>query len=684
MADNSVFITGAAKGAFEDALATLPPWATEKTANKISGLLLQQVKILNDINKASGKGGSGGTGGLSPTDQTKYTSELEKALKLIIANNKEEEKALKRHKEREAADKKALFGVKEFDNKWQKYQFVLDGLAVVGKKVLDADKQYLKTYDAMYQSGVNVLAGQNEFTDGFQALNHVVTQTGVKLETLQEVAQKYSSAINAYGFMKFAKTLSISTKSLTELGFSSKASADLIGSYTETAQNYSDMRRRSEQEMADDAIKFGANITKLSLATGVAREQMLANAKAVSKSSDISLIYAKYGKAGADKMLAFASSFPDQGLGKELVTMAADTVPALNATFQDLAKSGLGQFGGQLQAIMRNAANEDPLVTRKRIASLMDTITDGQRQFIRTLVQGGVQSATHTQDILTNLTQVSHGLGEASGKQVDAAITTESSIAKLDTQMERFGASMQAAFSPTIAQINKLGTALESFNDVIYKVINHTDAETRSWAGVGLMAASGAAGAMGTYGTAKTIMNLFKGARTAGAVAEGGAAAEGVAASGAVAGGASAATVLGVAAAGIFAAYETSRLGMALKDLWDAKHHEGVKLNAETQARIDSGELEKRKAELNTPARSTISSPSASKSSSNSEWDDDSTPSAGMPTIPMAPGIEKTRSGSDINNTLVAQNNLLEQIRLAAVKQVETSESILKYTRNKT
>ena len=84
------------------------------------------------------------------------------------------------------------------------------------------------------------------------------------------------------------------------------------------------------------------------------------------------------------------------------------------------------------------------------------------------------------------------------------------------------------------------------------------------------------------------------------------------------------------------------------------------------------------------PAPSTINSPSASSTTAKSEWDDDSTPSAGMPTAPMAPGIDKSPVGTDINSTLAAHTNILQQILLASENNVSVNKDILKYARNST
>ena len=730
---DSVFITGTAKDAFADALRSVPPWATEKTAGKISGLLIQQVKILNDLRK------NAGTGGSSPESMAAYTSELEKATKLFNKDNKEKERALKHAKEKEAADKKSLFGVKEYENKWQKWAAGLATAAVIGKKVLEVNKQYVKTYDDMYKSGVNVLAGQNQFTDGFKALNHVVTQTGVRLEVLQEVAQKYSTAINAYGFMKFAKTLSKSTAELTTLGYSSKEAAELIGSYAESAQGYSDIRNRTEEQMSKDAIKFGANLTKLSLATGVSRDQMLANSRAVAKSADISLLYARYGKAGADKMVAFASSFPDQELGKQLVTMSADTVPALNATFQDLAKSGLGNFGLQLQGIMRDGVNEDPLVTRKRIASLMETISGSQREFIRTQAQAGNASARTTEDIINNLSQVSRGLSNATDGQVAAATKTEASIAAMQTEFERKAAILQAAFSPTIEQLNLLTQSLKLLNDVAYGAIDRTNAEARSWVGAGLILAGQVAIGVALLGQAKTLMNFFGKIGKTASIAEGAAsAAEGAgkgagkgawkgAAGGALrsAGGLALAAAIPMALSAGFDAI-LGKFGIGNNKIdnqkdqenWDRaslleKMTSGLARGIEGTGRLlfldnlankaqadrikeETIYLDKKHSAIVAPTTpsskisvpkeplpSTIDSPSAAPTApgADANLSSKSTDTAGTP---VGPGIEKPPRNADINSLMAFQNNLSQQILLGIENLVSVNKDVLKYTKIRT
>ena len=688
MADNSVFITGAAEGAFGDALATLPQWATEKTALKISGLLQQQVKALNAVLRASGTGASSKSASTAEVE-----SELAKLSKSLIAQNKEAAKKLKQAKEQEEADKKSLIGGKQFANKWQKAAFVLDGLAVVGKKVLDTEKQYIKTYDAMFTSGVNVLAGQNSTADGFQALNHVVTLTKVRLEVLQEVAQKYAASINAFGFNKFAKSLSSSTKQLESLGFSSRESAELLGAYTETAQGYNDIRGLSEKEMSNDVIKFGAAITKLSLATGMSRDQMLNNTKAIAKSVDASLLFSKYGKESAGKMIAFASSFADQSLGKELVSMATQNINALNSTFTSLNSVGLGPFAMHLQNIMKNkgATGEAHEVTNKKIEALVGTITAAEKNNMKIMAEAGNPLAAQAQEFINNLSQYDRGQSKQTPAEIEAAIATKAAAARLQTQIEATAASAQAAFAPTIDQINILTKSMTLLNGAIYGVIENTKSEARSWAAVGLMAAGSLATGLAMVAQVKTIMNLTRAATTAASVASAaGTAAAGTAAAGTAAAGTAAAgagtMVAGAAVAGL-AGWAAGKL--IVEPLIEAAIEKvsGVKGRTIGSAIYDQlnpdSAFDGRPTQLSVPkapAQSTIQSPAAVPVPPVTNALE-ATPTAST-TSTASPGANKQGS-NEINNILIAQTNLLEQIRLASVKSVEVSEDILRYTRSR-
>ena len=693
MADNSSFITGAAKGAFAEAMDGLPPWATEKTAFKIQSILQknlsQQTKLLTDLVKSGG----GGAKPMSAADAAKLDSELDKLVKNYKELNKEGNKELKRAKDKEAADKKALIGGKTFDNKWQKWQFALDSLAVVGKKVLDTDKQYLKTYDAMYKSGVNVLSGQNEFSDGFQALNHVVTQTGLRLETLQEVSAKYATSINAVGFMKFAKAAGSASKKLEDLGYSSKESAEIVGAYTDMQSQFTDMRKKSDKEIAAGAAEFGAAVRSNSVLMGKSQEAIIANAKTLSKSTDTFVSSLVLGEKATNRMnqtlMGIDPDFASQ-LSKSAALASQNMEFSSDNLVQKLALSG-SEYTTQIDQLVKALGTELPEQIHKRLDAV---VTDPgfaaktARQAL--LASTGNAAAAENVKAMQAMKVMFDNTAESSKSQIDNANKTGSSVSKLDTQMEKLSASMQAAFSPTITQVDLLRGSIEKLNDVIYGVIKATNPEARSWGGVGLMAAGGAAGALTAYKGAKTVGNFFSSTKGAGAGIEGaGAGIEGaeVAAKGAGVAAKGGGKMLGKLLPGIglaFGIYDA--ISRASKGDYTGAGLAGVSgiaslfpgLGTAVAVGIDAANIAR---DYNTPTASTINSPSAVPADPESVNNTSSTPATGAP---RKPGIDKTPSGNDINSTLVSQTNLLQQILLASETNVSVSRDILKYARNRT
>ena len=84
MADNSVFITGIADGAIEQALGDLPQWATQSTAEAIEGILQKtldlQTKALSQIVKKA-------TSGDNSLDTKELNDEFGKMVKDLKENN---------------------------------------------------------------------------------------------------------------------------------------------------------------------------------------------------------------------------------------------------------------------------------------------------------------------------------------------------------------------------------------------------------------------------------------------------------------------------------------------------------------------------------------------------------------------------------------------------------------------
>lgn len=686
MADiNQVHITGSEPGALKDALDGIPPWATQKTAAQIAKLLTKSVDIQGDLLDAIesfGKTGPGATG-----SQKKNQDALDKLFKTISKSNEEEAKRNKKRKDQDKEDEKSLFRGKKLQGITEKVLYVLGGLAKIGQKVLEVDKQYIKTSDELFQSGVNLLSGQTGAVESMESLNQIVNLTGIRLEGLQEVTQKYSASINAVGFTKFAKSLGLAQRNLAEVGYSSKQSAELLGAYTESAQGYSDLRRRSEKEFADDALRFGSMMTKLSLTVGISREQLLANNKAISKSSDVAIVAAKYGKQGAEKLSAFAASFPDQELGRQFTAMASDTVPALNATFQDLAKSGLGAFGNQLVEFSRRVPQLDPAQARKQLDQIMKNVSEQRLAELRLQAQAGNASAAKSLDLINNLYQASRPVSEATDKQTEAAIKSQAAIAKLQSATESAAATAQKIFYPLEAQLNIVTNSLELFNSAVKYGTDNISGTTRSWIGAGLIVAGFGATLLGVSKGLGTFTSLFSGAgtkltgivsNTAGAFGRflpmlaRGAGVIGAGIAGFEIGDKIINPLLNKASEAITGT-KGETLGTALYGLLNGSDEEKIS----KMLHGDSTRISVPKS----PAQTTIKSPSAVPAAPTTVADT-SAPSAESPATPIGPGIEKPPKNSDINSMIAFQNALSEQMLLAMNKLVSVNSDILRYTRN--
>lgn len=506
MADNSTFITGVAEGALASAFDGLPPWATQNTSEKIQKLLEKQLnlsgKLLSAIGKASPK--SGNSSSRNPTDSKSLDTLLGKYLGEANKSNR------KKKKDDDDLANKSMLSGKKLTSTAQKLDYVLTGLATVGKKVLDAEGQYLKTYDALYQSGINVLDGNTKTADGFSALNQMVNATGMRLDTMQKAIEQYSTSINALGFTKFTKSLGIALPGLTELGFNSKDAANLMGAYVDSQKGYTDIRNKSESELAADAVNFGDKLTKMSLAVGMSRDQFLENIKANSKSVDSTLVSATYGVEAAKKVNDFVSGFSDKNTQNMFSALAASQTPQLTDSYQNLTKAGFGDIANKLTDIAVRSRTEDSVSLRKEMA-------DMQPEIMRRMGNGGLGSligiksegASEAAQALTGLTQEIRITSSATTAQTDAAIKAAAATANLQTQQEKFLAIPEAAFSPTVNQIEMLGNTLKRLNGVMYDSIDAIGAPKLSLVGATLIVAGFGAALAVTIAQLRTFGTLL-------------------------------------------------------------------------------------------------------------------------------------------------------------------------------
>ncbi len=711
MADSSVYIEGVAEGAFSEALNGLPPWATESTAWKIQGVLEKQLGIQTKFLAALNKSGGTGSKGFTPKQLQAMSDEITKATKALKDANKEAEKDKKLRKQKADDAKKSLLTINKLKTSGEKLTYVLTGLATIGAKVLAAETQYIKTYDDLYKSGINVLNGNNKTADGFTALNQMVNLTGMRLETVQKSLLKYSTAINAVGFTKFTKTLAASLPGLRELGFNSEEAADLLGSYVESQQGWTDMRGKTETQIATGAQQFADNLNKMSLATGQARQQLLENIKANSKSVDSTLVSAKYGEDAAKKANMFAAQFSNKNIQDMFLRMASASAPELTNVYRDLVKAGMGDIASGLANIAQRSRTEDSAALLKEVATYQTRLTQAMANGASELRDIGAPGAQEAIQTTADLIGEIRSQTTATEGQTRAAIDTKRASSGLQSELERTAAATQAAFSPMIGQVDLATSALNTFNKALYGAIGAVDADTRSWIAMGAIVLGFGSTLAGLVAKIGRFASLFGSGSAAGGGVAGG--------SGTAAGGAAAAgTGIGLSVAGAVALPVAIAAGGAYlqhqmntpegrkkradeqkkrldekKEILKSYKEGGASAKAIKQVEDEIATHEKLLMELNvdrskiasqiptaakTPAGTTIASPSAiddAKKIKDAAETGKNTISS--PSVVNAP----PPSNSDINSQMAYQSSVLEQILLGTTSLVSVNKDILKYTK---
>jgi len=691
MADNSVFITGVANGAFGEALQTLPPWATEKTANKISGILKEQVKILNDMNRNL-KDKSGNSPGMSSDSLKKYNSELDKAVGLLTRHNTAEADAIafakhkkELEKEKYEKDKAAVLGIKKFSSVWDKARFVLAGVAQVGSKLLDVDKKYIKTTTDLYQSGINLMSGNDSAAESMLVLQDAVKTTRVPMDKIAETAQKYSSSFNAVGFTKFYKAANVATEGLKDLAYSGPEAVENLGVYLETMQGFTNVRNESEKDLGQSSAKFGATLGALSLQMGISRKNLTDSMIATSKTVDTMFTFASKGKVAAENMVAWTASIKDQNLKHFLESVSASINPTNTAGGRALQDVGLGSELNQIAQIVSTAQRRGGETANKDAAELIKHYGTQIESVLQLHRESENPNAAVAAEIWNGFKQTFRNVGDATDEQTKKAIASQSSLSKLDTAVNASKAAVEAAFPPLESQVRTLTNSLEALNKVAYKIIENTNTEARSWMSATAVMASFVAvtllpmvgkigSAMNLFGAASgTIANAANAASKLGSLAKGLGAVGAVVTAGTVGYGLGEAVVKPLIDAGI--KQLTGGKSLSLGDgIYNLLNKDVVDPKSGTRTPITVSK---------TPAPSTINSPSAVPVTPQSE-SNNSAPSAGMPATPMAPGIDKSPSSADISNALAAHTNILQQILQASADNVSVNKDILMYARNST
>ena len=466
MADNSVFIAGAAPGALAEALDGMPPWATEETAVKIQGILNKtlslQTKAFSEMVKRMS------AGGMSPEEVKKLNDEFEDLVKNTAAENKQYPKRRQWWKDEETEAQRSKRRWREAKEQHSGLMTSLGVLSGWGTAVLGTLTGNITTFDNLYASGVNLMSGMDGAANGFESLQQIATLTGVRYTELAKTLEKYSTAVNTYGMGKFVKTLTTSSASLAEFGFSTKESADLLGAYLESQRGFSDVNSRTQEQVQKDLVKFGERVTKLSLATGTARNKLLENIEAISESVEANILAGRIGTEAAASTQEFIASFKDKNLGNAFLRMMTDAIKPLNDTFMDFQKTGFGGFGQKLMAFTQSLEGLEPEEAARRTAEFAKA-NDGQLKMMvqrgNLLRRAGVKEADGMLKIVTGLQQQGRSYKEVSAEEMAAMKRTAEASKQIANAWEKLLSQLQATFVATPGILENVTWLLTKLND---------------------------------------------------------------------------------------------------------------------------------------------------------------------------------------------------------------------------
>lgn len=697
------FISGVAPGAFEEAFGELPVWASESTAVEIQTVLNKILKSQND-NLAQLKKCCISTSGnkMSPGGLKEFNDELGKAGKTLKRQNDDAPKKKRLDKEEEEQKKKSIKQWGKDLLSWNTLNTAIIGSGAMIKKTMIDN---VNTFDELYRSGINVLNGFESASSGFEALSQLTTLTGVRFTELSKTVVKYNTAINSFGLGKFAKVISQSSQNLAQFGFSSKESAELLGTYLESQRGYSDMNAKSQEQVQKDLLKFGERVTRLSQATGILRTKLLEDIEAISQSVEANILAGRIGHDAADSTLAFVASFKDKNLGQAFLKMMTDVIKPLNTTFMDFQKTGFGGFGQKLINFTRSLEGLSPEDAAKRTAEFAKANDRELSMMIQRgalLSQAGIKEADGMMKVAAGLQQQGRAYKEISAEEIAKADATSKASKDLQNQVEKLLASLQAAFAPTIPMLTAFANGLGYITTGIAKLTAVFDPATRGWVGAGIaltgtvisikLVSSGLRALRNSlFGTAADIRKSGKatssgiGSSVKGFLRLAGAAAAMLGVVSAVDGAFGLAGVgkekadegkdssnwermnaLEKAESGLYRLIEGAGRIAFLGNLSDAAQANRVK--------NESSYLDKKHGGISSPSQTTIKSPSSPDNTSDAM--ESTTSTTESPTERVTP-----QSTTDINSVLSYQSTLLAQILETSQNLVSVNKDILKYTK---
>ena len=458
MADNSVFISGIAPGALEQALNDMPAWATESAARDIEKLL---GKILGVQTQALSKliGKSGGKGNIDPATIKELESELDKLLKL---QKKEYDQQTKKYNEDEKENKKLKKRRAEEDADYRSMTTVVGGVTAAYTVIKGVLVEGFNAYTKINEAGVSLVGGLQNVTTGFDGLSEVSRLTGIRYTELESTLIKFNTAVNAFTIGKFANTVKSASSGLTAFGYSSKESAELLGTYLEAQAGFTDIRGKSEEQVSANLIGFGKRISDVSLATGQMRSKILENLDAMAKSTDALLLAGQVGADQSGRLQEFAASFKNKELGTEIFNLMADPIKALNPMYQAMQKSGGGAIA-QAEAELAQRIKLSNMTAEQAKKAYADFAKEHSVEINRNMQQNALlktqdaQTANRHYAALFQEANTFTDINDADKQKIEA---TNQARAEFSTAWDKLTSSFQVIFTPILDLLKYFATGL--------------------------------------------------------------------------------------------------------------------------------------------------------------------------------------------------------------------------------
>jgi hypothetical protein len=465
MADTPVILTHVTSDAYDQ----YPPWATEDTTVKIQEILKKMYGLhASSFNSILKKLSASGGAASDPASMKSFNDALDKADKGLKKENESIPKKQKERKEVEDHHKKQLFNWKSVTSSITGFNFALLTLEGIAIAIGETLKENFNTYTKLNEAGINMISGFNGVTDGFKGVQELAVLTGVRFTDLAETMMKYGTAVNSFSAGKFAKAVGKASTDLGQFGFTAKEGAELIGGMLDAQRNYTDLGLKSEQQVSDEAVKLGKNIFRLSMATGMARSEILKNMDALAASTEANVYAGQVGEQTATDMTAFLGSFKNQKIGQQILKMLSDPIKPLNETFMNLQKVGMGGFATSFTNFTKSLEGMPDEMKQQALKSYIEAHKgelQANQQRLAMLAQAGVEGAQASLDFTTGLIQQANSIKRLTKEEIDNQEKTNKARTAFGKQWDLLMSKMQSIFAPTIPLINMLTTGLTYLNE---------------------------------------------------------------------------------------------------------------------------------------------------------------------------------------------------------------------------